>query len=158
MEVADNQQLYTDIDIPVSSGTALCASIKWRLEGEYSSVSVIGRRTDGIYELIMSAQNQSAETVTTVCTGAAQNDYTSLRFSFGGHGTVKPYWAKLELGGAATPFCPPDPATELAKCQRYYQIRSTGDIAAVDMRPTMCATPTVTQLRDGNYAYSAELG
>ena len=35
------------------------------------------------------------------------------------HYTVK--WIKLELGGAATPFVPPDPATELAKCQRYYQ-------------------------------------
>lgn len=29
-------------------------------------------------------------------------------------------WAKLELGSVATPFTPPDPATELAKCQRYY--------------------------------------
>ena len=28
---------------------------------------------------------------------------------------------KLELGSIATPFCPPDPATELAKCQRYYE-------------------------------------
>ena len=27
---------------------------------------------------------------------------------------------KLELGSIATPFCPPDPATELAKCQRYF--------------------------------------
>lgn len=27
---------------------------------------------------------------------------------------------KLELGSVATPFTPPDPATELAKCQRYY--------------------------------------
>ena len=29
-------------------------------------------------------------------------------------------WAKLELGTIATPFVPPDPATELAKCQRYF--------------------------------------
>ena len=64
---------------------------------------------------------------------------------------------KLELGGIATPFTPPDPATELAKCQRYYQIRSTGDIPAVDLRPGMRATPTVTQLADGSYAYSAEI-
>ena len=28
-------------------------------------------------------------------------------------------WVKLEVGGAATPFVSPDPATELAKCQRY---------------------------------------
>lgn len=27
---------------------------------------------------------------------------------------------KLELGTVATPFVPPNPATELAKCQRYY--------------------------------------
>lgn len=66
-------------------------------------------------------------------------------------------WIKLEIGSIATPFCPPDPATELAKCQRYYQIRSTGNIPAVDLRPSMRATPTVTQLSDGNYAYSAEL-
>ena len=66
-------------------------------------------------------------------------------------------YVKLELGSFATPFCPPDTATELAKCQRYYQIRSTGDIAEVDLRPSMRATPTITQLSDGNYAYSAEL-
>lgn len=31
-------------------------------------------------------------------------------------------WAKLEIGDKATPFVPPDPATELIKCQRYFQI------------------------------------
>lgn len=30
-------------------------------------------------------------------------------------------WVKLEIGDIATPFCPPDPSAELAKCQRYYQ-------------------------------------
>lgn len=29
-------------------------------------------------------------------------------------------WTKAELGSIATPFTPPDPATELAKCQRYF--------------------------------------
>ena len=64
---------------------------------------------------------------------------------------------KLEVGNVATPFCPPEPATETAKCQRYYQVRSTGDVEEVDLRPSMRATPTITQLSDGNYAYSAEL-
>ena len=36
------------------------------------------------------------------------------------HYTVK--WIKLELGSAATPFVPPDPATELLGCQRYFTI------------------------------------
>ena len=31
-------------------------------------------------------------------------------------------WAKLEIGSAATAFLPPDPATELLKCMRYYEI------------------------------------
>lgn len=35
--------------------------------------------------------------------------------------SVKLEWIKLEPGSDATPFCPPDPATELLKCQRYYQ-------------------------------------
>ena len=29
-------------------------------------------------------------------------------------------WVKLELGSVATPFVPPDPASELVKCQRYF--------------------------------------
>lgn len=64
---------------------------------------------------------------------------------------------KLELGSVATPFCPPDPATELAKCQRYYQIRSAGDIDPVDLRPTMATITDIKQRSDGNYEYIAEL-
>ncbi|MBQ7782405.1 MAG: hypothetical protein IJ368_00385 [Oscillospiraceae bacterium] len=30
-------------------------------------------------------------------------------------------WVKLEASGIATAFTPPDPATEMLKCQRYYQ-------------------------------------
>lgn len=64
-------------------------------------------------------------------------------------------WAKLELGGIATPFVPPDPATELAKCQRYYY-NSNGQIvfcARSKMVPyqnyyslpvTMRTNPTIT--------------
>lgn len=46
---------------------------------------------------------------------------------------------------------------ELAECQRYYQIRSANNIAAVDMRPTMrLSSPTITSVT-GGYAYSADL-
>ncbi len=38
-------------------------------------------------------------------------------------------WVKLELGSVATPFVPPDPATELIKCQRYYCKSYPQDIA-----------------------------
>lgn len=35
--------------------------------------------------------------------------------------SIKIHWVKLELGDRATPFVPPHSATELLKCQRYYQ-------------------------------------
>ena len=44
--------------------------------------------------------------------------------------SIKINWAKLELGSAATPFVPPNPATELLKCQRYY-LRLTGQMLHV---------------------------
>lgn len=59
------------------------------------------------------------------CTAQIPDDYEML--SVGYHtnsttpGMIIPYWAKLELGGKATPFVPPNPAVELMKCQRYYQ-------------------------------------
>ena len=70
------------------------------------------------------------------------------------HYTVK--WVKLELGGAATPFMPPDPALELLKSQRYYQIRTTNDIDPLDLRSSM---GTITDIKavEGGYAYVAEL-
>lgn len=68
-------------------------------------------------------------------------------------------WVKLEYGSIATPFVSPEPITELLKCQRYYQVRSENNIAAVDLRPNMRdgVVPTITALADGNYSYSAEL-
>jgi hypothetical protein len=36
--------------------------------------------------------------------------------------SLKLAWVKLESGSLATPFVPPDPATELAKCQRYLYV------------------------------------
>lgn len=64
---------------------------------------------------------------------------------------------KLEFGGISTPYIAPIFADELARCQRYYQIRSTGDIAAADMRPSMRTITDIKQREDGSYEYIAEL-
>lgn len=41
--------------------------------------------------------------------------------------SVKPLWAKLEVGTIATPFVPPQTADELLKCQRYfYKLQQNG--------------------------------
>lgn len=64
-------------------------------------------------------------------------------------------WIKLE-NDSATLFVQSDYATELAKCQRYYQMRTTNDIDPLDLRPSM---RTITDIKavEGGYAYVAEL-
>ena len=53
-------------------------------------------------------------------------DYSGINFSIRSYGgttwDVKASWAKFEYGKIATPFVPPNPALELLKCQRYYQV------------------------------------
>lgn len=46
-------------------------------------------------------------------------DDDTLQFIIQTRGTSVLDWTKLELGSVATVFAPPNPATELAKCQRY---------------------------------------
>ncbi len=70
--------------------------------------------------------------------------------------SLKLAWAKLEGGSLATPFVPPDYAAELAKCQRYYQVRTTNGIDPLDMRPSMRTITDIKQVT-GGYAYVAEL-
>ena len=65
-------------------------------------------------------------------------------------------YAKLESGTSATRFVPPDPTSELLKCQRYYQIHSTGDIDPVDLRPNMAEIKDIRQRSDGKYEYISE--
>ena len=45
-------------------------------------------------------------------------------------------WAKLELGEEATPFSPPDPATELERCRFYFKKGNSGNYAPYDPRIT----------------------
>ena len=124
----------------------------------YETESIKGAHYISQYDILKAEEWQ----VLTV-TGVIPEGVTKLSVEImvlNGDGTdayVDAEWIKLEEGGTPTPYTIPDPATELAKCQRYYQIRSAGDIPAVDLRPVMRITPTVTQLSDGNYAYSAEL-
>lgn len=70
-------------------------------------------------------------------------------------------WAALYEGAYTAEtlpeYQPKGYGAELAECQRYYQIRSANNIAAVDMRPTMrLSSPTITSVT-GGYAYSADL-
>ena len=70
---------------------------------------------------------------------------------------AKLYSVKIEIGSVATPFVPPNPAIEMIKCQRYYQLRTTNAIDPADLRPTMATIKDIKQREDGNYEYIAEL-
>ena len=75
--------------------------------------------------------------------------------------TIKIEWSALYEGSYTAdtlpPYVPKGYAAEMMECQRYYQIRSANNIAAVDMRPTMRITsPTIVSVL-GGYAYSADL-
>lgn len=85
------------------------------------------------------------------------NRHALMFYNRDAYSSAKIKWVKLEIGSISSPFCPPDPATEIAKCQRYYQIRSTGDIDPVDLRPSMATIKDIKQRSDGNYEYIAEL-
>ena len=61
-------------------------------------------------------------------TAAASYDDSTKTFSIVGNNAVL-NWAKLEYGSVATPFIPPDPASELLKCKRFYRTLSSGTLA-----------------------------
>lgn len=83
---------------------------------------------------------------------SAANTCLTLQLSFPVSSQTLFTGVQLEPGPVATPFEHRPIGTELALCQRYYQVRSSGTVAAADLRPTMRATPTVS----GNN-YDAEL-
>lgn len=74
---------------------------------------------------IFESDAYSSEGIMTV-TATVDSSPAYLLLSIGlGTATVDKYiefdWIKLEVGSERTLWVPPDPATELARCQRYYQ-------------------------------------
>lgn len=58
--------------------------------------------------------------------------YTNCMLTFSGAGTeVDVFEAKCELGSVATPFTTDDPATNLMKCQRYYEVVDLSRFTAI---------------------------
>ena len=119
------------------------------------TVTAAGDYVDSYYTLAL------REGVNKVSVDLPEGEYisaVSIGFNKGTEAgnSLKLAWAKLESGSLATPFVPPDYAAELAKCQRFYQVRTTNDIDPLDMRPSM---RTITDIKavEGGYAYVAEL-
>lgn len=154
--------LYQIVENPAAlSGKTVALSFDYDLKSEGASITIQALANNSWTPPV--PFNSTGRSVKSSAITLPEN-LTDLRWALVIHSTdsaplaiVDIYGAKLELGEIATPFIPPDPATELAKCQRYYQIRSTNDIDPVDLRPSMRATPTDIKQVTGGYAYVAEL-
>lgn len=156
--------LYQKCENPAAlSGKTVVLSFDYDLktEGAWISVQAV---TNGSWNPVPAAQlTDTGRSVKSTVITLPEN-LTELRLALVIHSTDSApfavadiYGAKLELGKIATPIIPADPATELAKCQRYYQLRSTGDIDPTDLRPTMRTITDIRQREDGKYEYIAEL-
>ncbi len=80
-------------------------------------------RTEGTTTTNVAATpyNLEPDKVLTFTMPSDLTEASKIRVVLQTRGSVKLDWAKLELGANATPYLPPNPATELLKCQRYYQ-------------------------------------
>ncbi|MSS63190.1 hypothetical protein [Velocimicrobium porci] len=88
------------------------ADLQCRIEifGSSKSYSKESKETTDWQIITVTATDCRPEYVSIITDrGAAEGDFMWIE------------WAKLEVGSLATPFVPPDPATELLKCQRYYE-------------------------------------
>ena len=88
-------------------------------------------RTEGTTTTNVAATpyNLEADKVLTFTMPSDLTEASKIRVVLQTRGSVKLDWAKLELGSAATPFVPPDPAMELLKCQRYlYRLTQWGRV------------------------------
>ena len=103
-------QVYTVDRWRIMSGNANITDGKFVLNGTIIQTLENSIGTD--FTASVSAESGSA---------TASYDDTTKIFTIVGVNAIL-NWAKLEIGSTATPFLPPEPATELLKCMRYYEI------------------------------------
>ena len=153
------EPLYQIVENPAAlSGKTVTLSFDYDLktEGAWISVQSVtnGSWNPSSYVPIYDTGRSIKSTVITL-----PENLTDLRLALVIHGTdsaplaaVDIYGAKLELGEIATPIVPADPATELAKCQRYLQkINPYSEYRTVYVQPNYVdfSIPTPTTMRAG---------
>lgn len=112
------------------SGTITAAGYfvdRWKLVSGEVNVNSDGTITlDGtISQTLEKAIGDNA--TASASAGTASYDDSTRTFTLTASGEAIS-WSKLEVGTNATPFVPPDPAEELAKCQRYFNSLFVGGI------------------------------
>ena len=150
---------WQDFEFPLPPGkytlSLKAADVTGVWAARIRTVTAAGDYVDSYYTLVL------REGVNKVSVDLPEGEYisaVSIGFNKGTEAgnSLKLAWIKLENGSMATMFVAPDRAAELAKCQRFYQIRTTNDINPLDLRPSM---RTITDIKavEGGYAYVAEL-
>lgn len=102
-------QVYTVDRWRIMEGRANISNGKYVLNG--TIIQVLENSVGGDFTATVSVESGTA---------TASYDDSTKTFTIVGNNAVL-NWAKLEYGSVATPFIPPDPATELMKCMRYYE-------------------------------------
>ena len=91
---------------------------RWKLVSGSVEVTSAGLLLNGTIAQIL--EYPAGEDVTASSSaGTASYDNSTQTFTLTANGVLVE-WAKLEAGGCATAFSPPDAASELEKCRRYY--------------------------------------
>ena len=131
-----NQRGGTSWGVSYSQGVPIRASQKytvdrWRIM-EGNAVITEGKfvLNGTIIQVLENSIGAEFTTTVNVESGSATANYDDTTKTFtitGENATLN--WAKLEHGKTATPFIPPDPATELMRCRRYYRTMSRGTLA-----------------------------
>lgn len=134
-------------------GKTLTLSVKYKSNASAGDVRVFVY--DGVttkQTLIATTSAEGIATVTATISESATKLLAGIGIASTVAGSITIEWVKLELGSIATPFCPPDPATELIRCQRYYDVVGSWHTRAFDsiyditipFKVTKRITPTVT--------------
>ena len=169
-----NQRGNTDFSVTYHQGTPISQSQKytvdrWRImDGEANISNGKFTLTGTIIQVLENSIGGNFTASVSVESGTATASYDDSTKTFTIVGDVAVLkWAKLEYGSVATPFVPPDPASELLKCQRYFykylcnniqgSIPSTcfnGCVRATVHLPTYMRTTPSLKIINAGYVYN----
>ena len=131
-----------DWDI-LNAGSRCCLQLKYNNEwSQQAFFTEVGRNISAVTVQLPAEITTAVEATILVHTPATA----------GVVGKVKLYSAKLEVGDHSTPFVAPDPATSLARCQRYLlKINAFEAFRAVYVLPNYVdfSVPTPVTMRPG---------
>jgi len=136
----------------------------WQLVSGEVTVNTDGTLTlNGTMKQVL--ENAAGDDVTaSASAGTASYNNSTKTFTLTASGdTIS--WTKLEQGKRATPFTPPDPATELLKCQRYFvrldndstrnfSYNGSGFVVSATQVQVVCSLPAPMRLAEPSVTMS----